>query len=200
MRPWLTSDAHPLRIDAVAAPGAPGLIGMTLCPGKKDPYAAYGAWDRNLQADLLAIRAWGAATIVSLLQDHEFELLGLPDFEAWVTQAFRWHWLPIPDGGVPDESFEEMWTVDGPDLRGRLAAGERVLIHCRAVGSVGAARRGFDVAPSFGIRRSNSLAVAANSGAVWCTRLSAFGAMTRRTRRIHSSLETIVAPCCSFRR
>ena len=132
MRPWLTSDADPLRIDAVVAPGAPGLIGMTLCPGKKDPYVAYGAWDRDLQADLLAIRAWGASTIVSLLEDHEFELLGLTDFEARVTQAFRWHWLPIPDGGVPDESFEAMWTVDGPDLRGRLVAGERVLIHCRA--------------------------------------------------------------------
>jgi ADP-ribosyl-[dinitrogen reductase] hydrolase len=133
MTHWLTSEKNPLRIDAVAAPGTAGLIGMTLCPGKKDPYAAFGAWDRDLQADLQVIREWGASAIVSLIEEYEFELLGVPDFEAQVTSAFRWHWLPIPDGGVPDAGFEEHWTaVAGPDLRDRLAVGERVLVHCRA--------------------------------------------------------------------
>ncbi len=129
---WLTSEKNPLRIDAVPAPGAAGLIGMTLCPGKKDPYSAFGAWDRDLQADLQVIRDWGASTIVSLLQDHEFALLGLPDFEVQVSGAFRWLWLPVPDGGVPDDGFEQNWATAGTELRGRLVAGERVLVHCRA--------------------------------------------------------------------
>jgi protein-tyrosine phosphatase len=129
---WLTSETSPLKIDAVPAPGTPGLIGMTLCPGKKDPYAAFGAWERDLPADLQAIRDWGASTIVSLIEEHEFELLGVPDFEIRVTSAFRWHWLPMPDGGVPDAAFEENWVSSGAELRGRLVAGERVLIHCRA--------------------------------------------------------------------
>ena len=129
---WLTSDKNPLRIDTVPAPGTAGLIGMTLCPGKKDPYAAFGAWDRDLAADLQAIRDWGASTIVSLIEDQEFELLGVPDFEAQVSLHFRWHWLPIPDGGVPDEAFEDSWAVAGSEVRGRLVAGERVLVHCRA--------------------------------------------------------------------
>lgn len=129
---WLTSERHPLRIDIVAAPGMAGAIGMTLFPGKKDPYAAFGAWDRDLQADLQAILDWGATAIVSLVEDHEFTLLGVPDFEAQVAGTFHWVWLPIRDGDVPDAGFEERWASAGPALHGRLAAGERVLIHCRA--------------------------------------------------------------------
>jgi ADP-ribosyl-[dinitrogen reductase] hydrolase len=132
MTHWLTSEKHPLRIDAVAVPGSAGAIGMTLCPGKKDPYARFGAWDRDLAADLEAIREWGASAIVSLMEDFEFELLGVPDFGARVSGTFRWLWLPIPDGGVPGEEFERRWADAGPELHGRLAAGQRVLIHCRA--------------------------------------------------------------------
>ena len=132
MSPGLTSDRSPLRIDAVAVPGRPGAIGMTLCPGKKDPYAKFGAWDRDLRSDLQAIRDWGASAIVSLMEGSEFWLLGVPDFEAKVTAEFRWLWLPIADGGVPGEEFERRWAEAGPELHGRLAAGERVLIHCRA--------------------------------------------------------------------
>ena len=50
MTPRLTSEKNPLRIDSVAVPGEPGTIGMSLCPGKKDPYAKFGAWDRDLWA------------------------------------------------------------------------------------------------------------------------------------------------------
>lgn len=132
MPDWLTSEKNPLLIDEVAAPGAPGRIGMTLCPGKKDPYAPFGAWDRDLAADLQVIRGWGASTVVTLLQQHEFTLLGLADFELQVASAFRWHWLPIEDGGVPDAEFEARWPAAGADLRERLVAGERVLLHCRA--------------------------------------------------------------------
>jgi protein-tyrosine phosphatase len=128
----LTSDRNPLRIDTVAVPGRPGAIGMTLCPGKKDPYAKFGAWDRDLQADLLLIRRWGASAIVSLMEHREFWLLGVPEFEAKVRADFRWLWLPIPDGGVPGEEFERRWAEAGPELHARLAAGERVLVHCRA--------------------------------------------------------------------
>jgi ADP-ribosyl-[dinitrogen reductase] hydrolase len=128
----LTSQTNPLRIDEVGVPGVPGVIGMTLCPGKKDPYATFGVWDRDLTLDLQAIRDWGASAIVTLLEEHEFELLALPDFEAQVSSLFNWVWLPIPDGGTPGESFEARWQVAGPELHGRLAGGERIVVHCRA--------------------------------------------------------------------
>jgi len=129
---WLTSERNPLRIDAVASPAGTGLIGMTLCPGKKDPYAAYGAWDRDLAADLAAIADWGASTVVTLIEAHEFDLLGVPDLGERAAERFRWHWLPIRDGGIPDDSFESRWAIAGAELRAQLAGGERVLVHCRA--------------------------------------------------------------------
>ena len=132
MAMWLTSEKHPLLIDAVVVPGVPGLIGMTLCPGKKDPYAKFGAWDRDLQADLQVVREWGASTIVSLLEAFEFELLGVADFGVSVSAAFHWLWLPIPDGGIPDPAFEQRWADERTELHRRLADGGRVLIHCRA--------------------------------------------------------------------
>lgn len=124
--------------------------------------------------------AWGASTIVSLLQDHEFELLGLTDFEARVTQAFRWHWLPIADGGVPDESFEQMWTVDGGRPRPARASGHGrgdgagalraaaqatrgLLRHARPVILTGPCARVDRLAPIIGLRHT-----LANQGC--CTR------------------------------
>jgi hypothetical protein len=37
-----TSISHPLRIDEVKAPNDGGIIGMTLCPGKKSSSAISG--------------------------------------------------------------------------------------------------------------------------------------------------------------
>ncbi len=60
-----TSLFDPLRIAAVAPPGLPGVIGLTLCPGKKDPGRG---WNRDLDIDLDAIREWGAEIVVSLVE------------------------------------------------------------------------------------------------------------------------------------
>jgi ADP-ribosyl-[dinitrogen reductase] hydrolase len=47
-----TSFSHPLRIAAVSAGPWLGRIGLTFCPGKYDPNAMSGSWDRDLAADL----------------------------------------------------------------------------------------------------------------------------------------------------
>ncbi len=60
-----TSLSHPLRIDAVAAPGG-GWIGMTFYPGKVQPDGFTGPWHRDLALD--AIRDWGAAAVVTLVE------------------------------------------------------------------------------------------------------------------------------------
>jgi ADP-ribosyl-[dinitrogen reductase] hydrolase len=54
-----TSVSHPLQIAAIVL-GVPGLgrVGLTLCPGKYDPYALSGAWDRDLALDLDNIRRY----------------------------------------------------------------------------------------------------------------------------------------------
>ena len=71
-----TSVTHPLQIAEVeVAPGF-GKIGITFCPGKKQKNAATGSWDRDLALDLDAIAAWGAAAVLTLLEDQEIEALG----------------------------------------------------------------------------------------------------------------------------
>lgn len=123
-----TSHGDPLRIGAIGWGAGGGEIGMTLCPGKKEP----GRWDRNLEADLRAIRRWGATALVTLIEPHEFGLLaveGLP--ETARALGFEWHHLPIPDGSAPQVGFERLWLHSGAMLRARLQHGERILAHCR---------------------------------------------------------------------
>lgn len=127
-----TSDSHPLRINRLDVPGLPGSFGLTFCPGKKSDSIYGGNWDRDLEKDLAAIRHWGASAVLTLLEDHEFALLGVPDFPAAMqAQPFEWHYLQIRDSDVPDERFESAW----PTVRGKLAAvlksGGSVVVHCR---------------------------------------------------------------------
>ena len=62
-----TSITHPLGIDSICCDA--GLLGMTLCPGKKGS-SNYGApWDRALSLDIRAIVDWGATSLVSLMED-----------------------------------------------------------------------------------------------------------------------------------
>ena len=124
-----TSLNDPLRIAAVSPPDIPGAIGISLCPGKKDPRRN---WDRDLDIDLAAIRKWGAEVVVTLLEHNELELLhvlSLPD--AVARHGMKWVHLPIRDVSVPDRKFEANWLAAGPDLRNRIRHGGSILIHCR---------------------------------------------------------------------
>ncbi len=127
-----TSRTDPLRIDAITAGTTSGMIGLTICPGKHDRHALTGAWARDLDVDLVAIREWGATALVTLIEDHEFALLKVPDLGARARGlGLDWHHLPIQDVSVPDERFESGWRKSGPELLARLRRGERVVVHCR---------------------------------------------------------------------
>ena len=79
-----------------------------------------------------AIRDWGASAVVTLIEEHEFAMLGvqaLPD--AFREAGIEWHHLPVTDVHAPDQRFEIRWGYAGARLRERLRAGERVLVHCR---------------------------------------------------------------------
>jgi len=74
----LTSENSPLRIDAIKLPGNRGHIGMTFCPGKKDRGYSGTDWDRDLATDLDAIVNWGADVVVTLLEEFELQMMGIP--------------------------------------------------------------------------------------------------------------------------
>lgn len=134
MQPSKTSTSHPLRIDSVAVGGAGGRIGMTFCPGKKQTDAQSGVWDRSLDDDMKAIKAFGAAALVTLMPDSELQLLHVsPDQIRRKASELgvEWHQLPIPDAGIPEEGFEHSWADAGPRLRALLKNGSSIVIHCK---------------------------------------------------------------------
>lgn len=128
---WKTSKSDPLRIDSVAVPGTGARIGITLCPGKTQPGGRHGAWRRDLDTDLAAIKAWGATTLISLIEDHEFEALGIKALPARATaQGLEWRHWPIRDNDIPDQHFHNRWTEESETVLSQLQAGQSLVLHC----------------------------------------------------------------------
>lgn len=127
-----TSKTHPIEIAAVPLPTGTGIIGVTLCPGKKDPSAMTGAWDRDLKADLSAIKAWGTSALVCLVEVHELKTLKVGELaEATQAAGLRWLHLPIRDVDVPNKEFESAWPAASAELHAILDQGGRVVVHCK---------------------------------------------------------------------
>jgi ADP-ribosyl-[dinitrogen reductase] hydrolase len=111
-----------IEIAEIAVPGLTGMIGLAPCPGR----------DRDLVVDLAAIRDWGAAIIVTLVEHHELETMFIADLPQVVArQGIGWLHLPVRDMCAPDAAFDSRWQSEGAGLRKRLQRGERVLVHCR---------------------------------------------------------------------
>ena len=127
-----TSLTHPLQIAAIFAGPGMGRVGLTFCPGKRQPDAATGAWARDLDIDLDAVAAWGAAAVVTLIEPAEIKRLGVaPLGDKVAARHMAWHHLPIRDVSTPSAAFEARWQEVGEDLRARLRARFDVLLHCK---------------------------------------------------------------------
>ena len=126
-----TSDSHPLQIAFVETPGN-GRIGMTFCPGKYDPKAMTGPWARDMHTDLAAIANWDAIALVTLMESHELDLLGVSGLgDMALSQGLDWNHLPIQDVSVPNVAFEAQWAGASSVLRSQLLAGKSIVVHCR---------------------------------------------------------------------
>ncbi len=128
-----TSETHPLDIHTVLTPGD-GQIGMTLCPGKRQPHAVTGPWNRDLVADLGVIQDFGAQILITLMETAELAEANVPRETlgaATQERGIAWLHMPIPDFGAPDAVFESKWIEKGPEVRGALGQGGRIVVHCR---------------------------------------------------------------------
>ena len=127
-----TSLSSPLRIDAVEANSVGAMVGMTICPGKRGD-SQYGTpWNRDLVRDLDTIRLWGATSMITAMESEEMRKLGVGELGNAATKAcLQWFHVPIADGEVPDERFDESWPKVAPTVLQELRADHRVLVHCR---------------------------------------------------------------------
>lgn len=124
--------SSPLRI---SSPHSCPEIGMSICPGKIDPYAFSGPCSRNLNTDLDVIAGWGAAHIVSLMEKDELEYLHVPDLGDHIRETgICWHFWEVIDGTalrLRNGIAGDPWRHECDILLHALAAGKKVFIHCR---------------------------------------------------------------------
>ena len=127
----LPKKSNELRINAIEL-SSQGRLGLTFCPGKKGPSQHGYYWDRNLSNDLKAINEWQPDLVISLLQDYEFELLGVKDLPNYMSKAdFIWHQIPVYDVSPPGIEFDAVWPFIGAQALDLLKSGGKVLLHCR---------------------------------------------------------------------
>jgi hypothetical protein len=132
-----TSITHPLRIDTLHIDGVPGLIGLTMCPGKSGPSSLGDyAWSRNLQADAKVIADWGADLWICLMEPEEMKTHGAGALPAAAGRVAGYMNLPISDLCAPAERFES--AVSGMALDGR--GGQRQQRRVGAAGGHGVER------------------------------------------------------------
>jgi ADP-ribosyl-[dinitrogen reductase] hydrolase len=126
-----TSATHPLEVAEVKVPSG-GAVGLTFCPGKCAPSLFGSPWQRELAADLDAVKGWGAAIVVTLVEQHELESLGVLKLGQEVqARGMRWLHLPIVDVSTPSAKFESEWSSAVGELTAVLNAGGKVLVHCK---------------------------------------------------------------------
>jgi len=105
---------------------------MTICPGKQGD-SQYGTqWNRDLVTDIASIRAWGASTLLTLMESEEMQLLGVETIgEVAKNASLHWYQLPIIDGSIPDNRFDTVWPHIGKTILDELLSGEKIVVHCR---------------------------------------------------------------------
>jgi len=127
-----TSASHPLQIAELGFDGLRGLLGVTFCPGKQGDSVFGAPWQRNLEADLDVVLAWGAQTVLTLVEAKELDMLGVPDLGARVeARGMTWVHLPIPDLQPPGAAFSAAWPDVSAQLKRQISEGRRILVHCR---------------------------------------------------------------------
>lgn len=134
MRPVKTSETHPLPLAAVQVAGGAGRILFTMCPGKKQPNAATGPWDRDLDIDLDTAQTAEVTTMVTLMEDHEIAACALTPSaleSACKARDIGWLHCPIVDFETPTLVWEQTWLEIGNRLRTAITNGETILLHCR---------------------------------------------------------------------
>jgi|TARA_B110000263_G_scaffold30958_1_gene23400 ADP-ribosyl-[dinitrogen reductase] hydrolase len=86
-----------------------------------------------LQSTFSALVKLGCSTVVSLVEDIEFEkICGKEIFHEQISKHdLQWHHLPIVDYKVPDTEFIRNWRTVCKSLKQELQKGNSIGLHCK---------------------------------------------------------------------
>ena len=125
------STTHPIYVSWFEEGGDKGRLGITLCPGKYQPVASTGSWDRQLDVDIQALKQMGAGRIISLITREDMRILRVQDLgEEVCKHDMVWDHLPIADTTVPTEDWMNDAMPVVKEIIRSIPLGEDVVVHC----------------------------------------------------------------------
>ena len=93
-----------------------GVLGISPCPGRAGFY----------DADLLAIRYWQPAVVVTFITSEELARTAATLRDDLVEAGIAWLHLPTADYDTPGQGWDEV----SAHAHRHLAQGDKVLLHC----------------------------------------------------------------------
>ena len=98
-----------------------GRIGICPAPGRFGDY----------ESDFRKIALWSPALVMSMTEEPELCGIGAGAFGADLAETgIARMVLPVRDYGIPEGETARAWPEKSHGIRGLLARGERVLVHC----------------------------------------------------------------------
>ena len=120
----------PLEINTVTLGDRGGVMGMCCCPGRIEQHNDGVHRPRDLSEDLAMVSEWQPDLVISLVELHEFDLLGVAHLPEEFERRFRWQHYPIRDLSAPSDEAEEGSLLG--QWFGLVSQGGRILLHCAA--------------------------------------------------------------------
>lgn len=125
------STTHPIYVSWFEEGGEKGRLGITLCPGKYQPVASTGSWNRQLDVDIQALKQMGAGRIISLITRDDMRILRVEGMEGEVCKHdMVWNHLPLADATAPTDDWMEGALPIIHDIIKSIPEGEQVVVHC----------------------------------------------------------------------
>jgi ADP-ribosyl-[dinitrogen reductase] hydrolase len=122
----------PLRCETVLEVGFATIL-LSHLPGRTHVDGQGRVWSRDLDADLTALKGWGADAVICLVEPSELLAMGVPDYaDAVNNHGMALFHLPITDMSTPGKAFNDAWASRGDELNGLLSGRSRIVVHCAA--------------------------------------------------------------------
>ncbi|CAM3725454.1 cyclin-dependent kinase inhibitor 3 family protein [Deinococcus frigens] len=122
----------PIRVDWIPTGLWPGRLGLTFAPGKKGRSVIQQGvtHDRDVYGDMQTLAADGVNVLTPLIEDFEFDLLGMDGYHA-AAELNNLEVKPfaVPDQHAPGKRADFAAFID--ELMTDLLDGRGVVVHCR---------------------------------------------------------------------